>query len=528
MIVAGVTPGCHPLGLALVTVNEDHHGVDLQVARCRAGERLASCRREAGLSQPELGHALGRTRSLVSKVEHGTRAMPAALWELADQVCHAAGVLLAEYTILAQVEADYRERCRSQHHRQQIHRAAIQAQRNAHRASPALALPPAVPDGGNDPCADSELGLVSAGLAEELLAVMAKIIRTLGRRQAIRLAGSVLAAVGLPGLNLDPDETTRVVLAVEVPRRVDAQVITHVAAMLAYCKRLEDSLGPREVLDTVMAQHRLVHRLLTGDCPEHLRKALNLVDSNIACALGGYLVGMGQPDEGSRYFHHARKAAHDAGNPVCAAYAAANTSFAAYERADTPTALDAAAAARSLAARTSDPRVKAFAEHMAAAAYALDGQYSPCMAACDRAHDFLTAANGNLPESPAYWVHHGSIEGQRGRLLTRLGKPAEALDAAQTALAQYDPTYIGRYTLCQIRLGHALVISQEINEAAHVLTDTATRARLYPRLTQELHAARALMQPWATAPAIKTLDEQLHACGLLPVTPPRPENDQRA
>jgi len=354
---------------------------------------------------------------------------------------------------------------------------------------------------------------------------MAKIIRTLGRRQAIRLAGSVLATVGLPSLNLDPDETTRVVLAVEVPRRVDAQVITHVAAMLAYCKRLEDSLGPREVLDAVVAQHRLVHRLLAGDCPDQLRKPLHLADSNIACALGGYLVGMGQPEEGSRYFHHARKAAHDAGNPVCAAYAAANTSFAAYERGDTPTALDAAAAARSLAARTSDPRVKAFAEHMAAAAYALNGQYSPCMATCDRAHDFL-AAGGSAPDSPAYWVHHGSIEGQRGRLLTRLGKPTEALDAAQTALAQYDPTYIGRYTLCQIRLGHALVISQEINEAARVLTDTATHAHLYPRLTQELHAARALMQPWVATSAVRTLGDQLCACGLLPATPPRSKNDQ--
>jgi tetratricopeptide (TPR) repeat protein len=260
-----------------------------------------------------------------------------------------------------------------------------------------------------------------------------------------------------------------------------------------------------------------VHRLLVGDCPERLRKPLNLVDSNIACALGSYLVLMGQPDEGARYFAHARKAAHDAGNRVCAAYAAANTSFAAFERGDTPTALDAAAAARSLAARTSDPRLKAFAEQIAAAAYALDGQYSPCMIACDRAHDFLTAVNGSVPDSPAYWVHHGSIEGQRGRLLSRLDKPQQALDAAQTALTQYDPTYVGRYTLCQIRLGHALVLSKEINEATRILADAAGHAHLYPRLTQELHTTRLLMQPWNNIHAVKTLDAQLAAYGLLPL-----------
>jgi hypothetical protein len=235
---------------------------------------------------------------LISKVEHGTRAMPAALWELADRVCGAQGVLLAEYTTLAQVEVDYRERCRTQRHREQIQRAAIHAQKDTHPVRPALALLPGVlADGRSEPCPDSEVALISAALAEELMVVMATIVRRLGRRQAIRLAGSVLAAIGLPGLNLDLDEQTRLVQAVEAPRRVDAQVITNLAAMLAYCKRLEDSLGPREVLDTVMAQHRLVHRLLIGDCPEQFRKPLNLVDSNIACTIGGYLLDMGDSDQ---------------------------------------------------------------------------------------------------------------------------------------------------------------------------------------------------------------------------------------
>ena len=197
----------------------------------------------------------------------------------------------------------------------------------------------------------------------------------------------------------------------------------NLAAMLAYCKRLEDKLGPCQVFDTVVAQHRLVHRLLDNDCPNQLRRPLNLVDSNIASALGGYLVDMGRPDEGRGYFEHARKAAHDAGNTAYAAYAAANISFTAFERADTPTALDTAAAARSLAARTDDLRLKAFAEEQAAAAYALDGQYGPYMLAYDRAHDFLANATVPATDSPAYWVHHGSIDSQRSLLLSQLGKP---------------------------------------------------------------------------------------------------------
>jgi hypothetical protein len=85
---------------------------------------------------------------------------------------------------------------------------------------------------------------------------------------------------------------------------------------------------------------------------------------------------MGHPDAARRYFEHARRAGHDARNPACAAYAAANASFAAFLRGETCTALDAAAA-RSLAARTDDARLKALAELQAAGAYALDGQHGP-------------------------------------------------------------------------------------------------------------------------------------------------------
>lgn len=501
-----------------VDVSDDAGGLAADQAKVEAlrrslGAQLATYRTAAGISQPQLGRALGRTRSMISKIEHGTRALPATVWRIVDDLCRAEGVLVAEHSVLAQAERDYRERRRT-------HRRHAQVQQTGARtpALPAPVSPAVLLRNSDEAWPQTTLVTISGGcgkLAQELMQVVTRLVRALGRRDAIQLAGSVLAAAGLSGL--DAEEYTRLAQAVDSPRRVDAQVVQNLAAMLAHSKRLEDKLGPCQVLDTVVAQHRLVHRLLNkGGCPDQLRRPLSLVDSNIASAIGGYLVNMGHSDEGRDYFEHARKAAHDARNTVYAAYAAANISFAAFERADTPAALDSAAAARSLAARTNDIHLKSLAEKMAANAYALDGQYGPSMAAYDRAHDFLANANRNTSDSPAYWVHHGSIDSQRSRLLSRLGKPQEALDAANTALAQYDSTYVGRYTLCQVRLGHALVLSQDITEATRVLGDAATQAYLYPRLTAELHTARALMQPWENTHAVTALDAQLHACGLLP------------
>jgi hypothetical protein len=126
--------------------------------------------------------------------------------------------------------------------------------------------------------------------------------------------------------------------------------VNTLALTLASCKRQEDKLGPSQVLDTVIAQHQLLHRL-QGGCPPSLCKPLFLVDSNMACTIGWYLIEMGHHDAGRRYLEHARKAGHDAGNPACAAYSICDISNAASLRGDTPNALDASAAARSLATR---------------------------------------------------------------------------------------------------------------------------------------------------------------------------------
>lgn len=346
--------------------------------------------------------------------------------------------------------------------------------------------------------------------------VVRKVARSLPRREATRLASWILTTLGLTGL--DPDESTRVVQALDAPHRVDEKVIENLATLLARSKRLEDKLGPTEVLNTVIAQHGLVRHLLEGGCTERFHQPLLVVDSKMASTIGSYLIDMDNHGTAQRYLQHARKAGHDARSASCAAYAAANMSLVAFLRGETHTALDTAAAARSLAARTDDARLKAMAELKAAAAYALDGQYGPCMAACARAQEFLASGNISAPDSLAYWVHEGTLGSQLSLFLTTLGRPRQAIEAASNALTRYDPSHVSRHAFPKVRLGNALALSREIDEAARVLGDAANLARQSPnpRLIGELRGVRTQLQPWQGTQAVKTLDAQLQACGLAP------------
>lgn len=70
---------------------------------------------------------------------------------------------------------------------------------------------------------------------------------------------------------------------------------------------------------------------------------------------------------------------------------------------------------------------------------------------------------------------------------------------------------------CQVRLGNALILSSEIDDAARVLGEAASHVSLSSQLTKELHVAHALTQPWSTTHAVKTLDAQLEACGFMSI-----------
>jgi len=422
---------------------------------------------------------------MISQVESSKRGFSEAAWVVIDATLSAGGALLAQHGVVANAERDHQAKVRGR--RSELLHAAAQFQ-----------------------AAATGLDSVGSDLAEETVKMITLLARKIGRRNAVRVVFGALAAAGLSGLNLDDCE--RMALAVDAPQRVDARVVESLAIALAQFKRQEDTLGPSAVVRTVVAQYDVVGALLAGDVPEKMSRPLLSVKSAMAEEIGSCLVDLGDYDAAQHYLQQARKAGHDARNDACASFAAAGTSHAAFLRDEAHTAMDMATVARSLAARTTDPQLKANAELHTAAAFALGGQYGRCMAAHERARQHISGSAKSAPTSLAYHATEAWLDSKLSTHLFKLNRSEAAVHAARNALARIDPQSDWgciSQAFATVRLGTALTLSREVDEAARVLGAAASAASLNPRLMVELRDARAGMRQWDGTRAVKTLDEQL-------------------
>lgn len=473
-------------------------------------------------------------------IEKGRSRGDERFWKLADERCRAQGVLLAGFRAWEAARLDHEVRVR------EALLAQARAKVEALRASTAVWPPrgpgrPDVPEtttggttgGGSTPAEELAgpppcLGLVG-NLAGEVAAegddeVVGRLVKLLcgwvdamNRRELLQLLGWAIGTVAASPMvgALDTEEQERLARAIVSSSRVDQQVIDHLEATLQYCKRQEDALGSRAVLNTVLAQRHLVSDLLR-DCPAALRPRLLSVYSDMSSSVGFYFLELNDFDSAWHYYEKARAAAHDADNVELSIYALCRMSYTASWHGKPHTGIDLAAAAQSLANKTGDVLLRVDVADKAARAYATDGQYEVCIAECERAQGGLASAGQVCAESPAYWCNEGLLASEKSDYLLRLRKPQDAAASARAGLALFDKSFVGSLAFCTLFLGKAYLESGEIDEAARVVGDAIgsvaqTRSE---RLVKELRTTRGRMQPWQNTPAVKALDEQLVAYGL--------------
>lgn len=341
------------------------------------------------------------------------------------------------------------------------------------------------------------------------------------RRELIRILGLAATNAAVPSVlsGLDSDERERMVRAITEPSRVDATVIANIESMYWHCRKQDDVLGPQAVLNTVMAQQHLAQGLL-AECPATLRPQLLSVYSMLSGTIGWLHFDLNDFPRAWHYYEHARLAAHGAKATEISAHSLGNMSRIACWSGNARMGVDHAVAAIEWANRTDDSLLRAYAAGQASVAYAMDGQRQSCLAELGKAEAEVSRGQ-TKQNSLAYFYDGGFLAGTKVQCFLYLNEPKLATTYAQDVLTQHNASFVRNMAFDQLYLGKALVQSQEIDEAAKVLGETASLVARHSsaRLTKELHTTRATLHPWQTTPAVKSLDARLHTYGLTPASP---------
>jgi tetratricopeptide (TPR) repeat protein len=309
------------------------------------------------------------------------------------------------------------------------------------------------------------------------------------------------------------DEHERVAAVLSRSSRVDAQTIEHIETVLWHCRQQDYALGPRVVLDTVLAQRDLA-RALVPDCPAVLRPGMLSALSEASRLAGWLSFDLKQFDHAEYYYDDARALAHEAENTGLGAFVLCQMSRLATWQGKPRIGIDHAVAAEWWAHRTDDMRLRALTADMVAQAYAADGQPDACFTALDTAHTALTTADDHTPSySPYDEAIHISI---RGECYLKLGEAEPAVSSAQQSLKLLDRSRTRSVAMTIVDLGEAYVQRTEIDEAARLLGEAGEMAagNSSARLIEWLVQARASMQPWRDTAAVRGLDEQLKGWGV--------------
>ena len=353
----------------------------------------------------------------------------------------------------------------------------------------------------------------------QLVQLLTAWATNMDRREVLRILGWAATAVTATPIidTLTIEEQERVALAIQAPGRVDEAVIEHSEEVLWRCMRQDDALGPQAALDTVLAQRNLVRVMLT-ECPAVHRTRLLSLFSNLSRFVGWLSFDLGDFDSGSYFYEQARTSAHEAENTELGAFVLCNMSHLATWQGKPRTGIDHAVAAQSWAKRTDDFLLQAYTSDVAARAYAHDGQRAACLAELESAGRTVAGGSGRPARlSFAYFYGPGQFAATQSQCYLRLQDAGQAIRAASTSLELLDPSFVRNIAFGKLTLASAHVRDRDIDHAATVLSDAGAFVahNHSARLMQQLHSGRAQLEQWKNTRAVRALDDQLSAYGLL-------------
>jgi len=205
--------------------------------------------------------------------------------------------------------------------------------------------------------------------------------------------------------------------------------------------RTDNLLGPRHALGGVRAQLDVIDALLRAVRPPARHDVLQLGARYAESAAWLHEDSGDMP--GSRYWtRRSMEWALEAGDRLMTSWALFRRGEHAAADGNAAAAAGLAGAARREGGELPGPMLAAILQQEAHA-YALDGAEAACQTALDQARDRAASPNdpGDASSGHGSFCTPGYVEMQRGRCWLRLGRPAEAMAAFDSALLALPPVY---------------------------------------------------------------------------------------
>lgn len=397
------------------------------------------------------------------------------------------------------------------------------AMRPASTAAEIAAILAALP--GDD---EPGLGALREQEYDHLVRALAHWAAHMKRRDILAILGAAAtAACASPLLDrLTPDEVQRMTAAAAGTRRADPAIAAHAEAVLDHCMRQEDALGPQVVLDTVLAQQRLVTMLLAGDGGGLHARLLSLL-ANICRFTGWVLYNLNDYAGAGYYYGQARAAAHEADDDAMCSMVLANWSQLATWAGDPRLGVEHALGAVAWGQRAGSKILVSYGCDVGARAYAAvvrrsargerRADHAQAMKSLEQAyHELDQAPDGDRGAGLAYFYDQGQYLATRTWCMLELGDPHQALATAGQSLAGADPSFVRNVALTRLAQAGAFAQMGEPGKACEQIGDAADLAcqNNSPRLIRVLAESRQQLSPWDGTPDVAGLDERLRVLAL--------------
>lgn len=333
------------------------------------------------------------------------------------------------------------------------------------------------------------------------------------RALLFKLSGAFAIAAAAPIFEQFPDsEKWRIANALEDARPIDEHIVARAEKVVHECRIQGDILGPQVTLHSVMAERRVIQKMLHNGPAERMMPRTLSVYAELTQLAGWLLFNLGECETARYYYDDARTAAHEAHNVELVTYILCTMSHLATWEGRPRVGIDHAVAAQAWANKSRSPRAIAYSADVAARAYAADRQWDDCREALDDERSALSRiGKGEIPSRWWYFHDESFYWATESECALAQGKSEAAMDACARSLRRIDPSNLHNYAATMGFRCEAYIQQGNVTEACNVLSGVArlTVSNSSRRLDQRIVVLRGQLDRWNAHPEVVHLDEAL-------------------